>query len=277
MTAAPRGRSALPMRLFLATSAVVATAALVVGGRRVASGRAAAARALADRLPVAVVVAEPPAEPIAAEAQVFRTRAAALAIEPSTERRRPAHPRSLATWRSLRAYPGAPPRVPHGLTPAEFRTGGCKTCHERGGFSERFGAYVPLTPHPQMGACLQCHVGNATLMAIALPSTEPSARCRQCHAPGAMKWRDSSLAWAPMAWPKLAPVTSGRTPPPIPHRLQMRENCLSCHSGPSGVMEIQTRHPERANCRQCHVPSTGDVAPFVRVAQGGGLRPGFAP
>jgi cytochrome c-type protein NapB len=43
-------------------------------------------------------------------------------------------------------------------------------------------------------------------------------------------------------------------PPVIPHRVFMRENCTSCHSGPVARPEIRCSHPLRANCRQCHVP-----------------------
>ncbi|MGH7677121.1 MAG: hypothetical protein ACRENU_01565 [Gemmatimonadaceae bacterium] len=245
------------MRIFLVASAATMIGALIIASDRIAaigddsSGSGQAAPPMTSQAP------------IASEAEVFRTRPEMLAVAPSPGPRRSAHPRTLATWRALRAYPGAPPRVPHGLTSAEFQTGGCKTCHERGGFSQRFGAYVPLTPHPERGACLQCHVGDGKLMAISLPSAEPSARCRQCHAPGAMRWRDTS-DWIPLPWPRLADKTPGRDPPPIPHALQMRGNCLACHAAPSAVAEIQTRHPERASCRQCHVAVNEGASAFVR-------------
>ena len=45
------------------------------------------------------------------------------------------------------------------------------------------------------------------------------------------------------------------SPPVIPHQLQMRENCLACHAGPGAPKEIRVSHPERINCRQCHVPN----------------------
>ena len=243
------------MRIFLIAAALTAMGALIIAAKR-ATERAVARRTAAMKI-AAVTVQAPRSEPIAAEAFVFRTRPGALAIDPTSDFRRAAHPRTLATFRSLRAYPGAPPRIPHGLTPVEFTTGGCKTCHERGGFSQRFGAYVPVTPHPEMSACLQCHVGDDKLMAIALPNTEPSARCRQCHALGATRWTDSTLNWKPQAWPELPRNVPGRNPPPIPHRLQMRENCIACHAAPSGVEEIRTPHAERANCRQCHVEANG--------------------
>jgi cytochrome c-type protein NapB len=43
-------------------------------------------------------------------------------------------------------------------------------------------------------------------------------------------------------------------PAVMPHRVFMRESCLSCHSGPAAREEIRTSHPERTNCTQCHVP-----------------------
>jgi cytochrome c-type protein NapB len=52
-------------------------------------------------------------------------------------------------------------------------------------------------------------------------------------------------------------------PPPIPHSPDMRGNCVACHAGPGAVAEIRTPHPERANCRQCHVP-TEDSGTFDR-------------
>ena len=203
-------------------------------------------------------------EPIAAEADAFRTSALSLAIDPELEGRRGAHPRTLATYRNLRAYPGAPPRIPHGLTPGEVLKGSCATCHERGGYSHRFDAYVPITPHPEMGICLQCHVGDVKLMAIPLPGSDPSARCRQCHASGAMRWKDSSTTFRPLEWPKLATLSSTDAPPAIPHSLEMRGNCVACHASPSGVQELRTPHANRANCRQCHVMNDGAAGEFNR-------------
>ena len=246
------------MRVFLLASAATTVAALLVGAGRLAAAR----RTAPEHTPVALARAP---DPIAAEAGVFRTRLGMLAIDPTRDPRRDAHPRTLATYRALRAYPGAPPRIPHGLTPGEFQTGGCRTCHERGGFSQRFGAYVPVTPHPEMGACLQCHVGDAQLMAIPLPGLDPSARCRQCHAPGATRWQDSTN-WTPASWPQLARVTPGGNPPPIPHPTAMRGNCLACHAPPAGVAGIRMTHPERSDCRQCHVVAgAGDA--FSRPAR----------
>lgn len=232
--------------LFLLVSGITAVAALRVVLKRAAAHREAAAPAVTSIVPSG--------EPIHAEAQVFRTSPGMLAIEPTTPRERRAHPRRLATVHFLRGYEGAPPRIPHNLTATEFRTFSCRTCHERGGFSERFTAYVPLTPHPERGICLQCHVGVDSVIGAEVADTNQNARCPMCHAPtGGPPRPTASLTWETTVWPVLRPVASGETPPPIPHDLQFRENCLTCHAGPAAVAEIRTKHPERANCRQCHL------------------------
>ena len=56
------------------------------------------------------------------------------------------------------------------------------------------------------------------------------------------------------------------SPPPIPHGLQLRENCLSCHSGSGAPKDIATTHPERVNCMQCHVANAAlDNPPYKSV------------
>jgi hypothetical protein len=251
----------LPRRLFL----IVAAAGLML----------LVVRALGDARKRKVDAAEPSAvqllaqdAPIAAEANVFRTRPGDLALGTELARRRPAHPRTLATYRSLRAFPGAPPRIPHGLTSDEYRSTGCNTCHERGGYSVRFEAYAPVTPHPELVDCLQCHAANDALIGIALPRGDPDARCRQCHTPGAARAPYRALDWQSLGWPKLHQSDKAGPPPAIPHDLQLRSNCLSCHMGVAAVAEIRTDHPERASCRQCHWAP--DSAVFVRAAERAG-------
>ena len=67
----------------------------------------------------------------------------------------PAAAQQAAAGRSAklpRAYPGAPPLIPHD---AEVRKGLCLTCHETGL------AGAPIVPHPTRNHfCLQCHVGQ---------------------------------------------------------------------------------------------------------------------
>jgi cytochrome c-type protein NapB len=280
MSAPGRRSGGWPLLVFLTGCAATAIAAAVVAVERASASRAAAAdSSAAGPGPVLTGLLAVPADSIPAEAGVFHLQPGMLAIEPGTRRAREAHPRTLKTFRYLRAYPGAPPRVPHGLTPDEFRTGACKTCHERGGYSQRFAAYVPVTPHPDMGFCLQCHVGDDAVTGISHPSSDPNARCRQCHTPSGPPRAeiDATLNWRIAGWPRLAPVTPGRDPPAIPHDLQSRGNCLACHAGPAAVAEIRTTHPDWANCRQCHVALEADAGGFMRPSPPEGAASGGMP
>lgn len=194
------------------------------------------------------------------EADVFRTRL--LSVGAADQRRPDAHPRTLATYRLLRSYPGAPPRVPHGLTAAEFRTNRCNTCHERGGYSQRFGAYAPVNPHPEWTSCLQCHATNATLVGVPFPRASGEEACRQCHAGTPAKFEEAGLNWRSASFPL---VRQSGIVPSIPHDLQTRGNCLTCHFGPGAVAEIRVSHPERTNCRQCHLVIDTSVSLLTRV------------
>jgi nitrate reductase (cytochrome), electron transfer subunit len=185
--------------------------------------------------------------PIPSEADVFRIRPGDLAVEPGAEPRAGARRRSLADFRGLRAYPGAPPSIPHPLSADEFRGMTCNSCHEAGGYSARFSAYVPVTPHPEYGNCLQCHTADAAAVDFAVPGGASGLR------PARQASRFAGLDWRTTEWPRIDQRAMEGSPPIIPHDLHMRGNCLSCHGGPSAVAEIRTTHPERANCRQCHV------------------------
>jgi cytochrome c-type protein NapB len=252
-------RAAAALALFLGACALTAVVAGIVAVRRMPAPRAPEA----PTAPVALI--EPPGEPIAAEADVFETRASMLAIEPTFPRERKAHPRTWATYRFIRAYPGAPPRIPHALSADEFRSEVCTSCHSRGGYSLRFAAYVPVTPHPEMGMCLQCHVGEDAVMGSASAGADPNLRCPMCHGTSGGRPRpEASATWPTTVWPALAPTTPGRLPPAIPHDLEFRENCLACHGGPAAVSDIRTTHPERINCRQCHVAPEPGTGLFVR-------------
>jgi cytochrome c-type protein NapB len=253
--------------IFLMASALTAGVAVTVAVQRAPPRRPPQPEPVA--LPL--VIPEAPAESISFEAQVFRTRPGMTAIAFATRREREAHPRTLTTFRYLRAYPGAPPSIPHELTAEEFRTGTCTTCHERGGYSKRFTAYVPVTPHPGSAPCLQCHVGGDVAMAVSAVSADPNRRCQPCHGVGGRPQADfqAMLERRIEAWPQLARKTPDRPPPPIPHDLQSRGNCLACHAGPAAVAEIRTTHPERADCRQCHVSPDPDAGGLTRTATAG--------
>ncbi len=256
MTGSRMGASGLVLIVFLIGCGIAAAFAMATWVRELP------ARPVPWEAAVAVPVGA--ARPIAAEADVFRTRPGMMAIDPVVGSARGAIRRSEHRYRVLRAYPGAPPSIPHGFTGEEYRTGTCNTCHERGGYSPRFHAFVPVTPHPEMGACLQCHVGNDAVTGVPLPDADPNDICRQCHPPNAPTRIQTSVDWVGMAWPSLAPEMPDRPPPPIPHDSRFRSNCLPCHAGPGALVTIRMDHPERANCRQCHLVPDAEVGPFVR-------------
>ena len=141
------------------------------------------------------------------------------------------HQRTLDDYYESRAYPGAPPIVPHSLLGINTIGGkSCLQCHENGGYVAQFEAYAPITPHPELVNCLQCHVPQQT------------------------KANFVGTNWEKFPHSKIKNSALEGSPPVIPHDLQMRENCLSCHAGPSAPKEILVTHPMRINCRQCHVP-----------------------
>ena len=73
------------------------------------------------------------------------------------------HQRTLKAYYTNRAFPGAPPSIPHPVA-KERSLGGntCLQCHQNGGFVEKYSAYAPITPHPEMVNCRQCHVTKNT-------------------------------------------------------------------------------------------------------------------
>ncbi len=182
---------------------------------------------------------------IPTETGVFRLARLALSYRDTPHT--PAGSRSLATFYERRAYPGGPPSIPHSLAdPTTYGGQTCLSCHDEGGWVPKFSAYAPVTPHPELANCVQCHVvssGQAPFRPTTFVRPAPPP-IRQAALPG--------------------------SPPAIPHDLQMRENCLACHAGPWAVREIRTSHPERVNCRQCHVPATSvsqSGAAFVRAVR----------
>jgi len=136
---------------------------------------------------------------------------------------------------ALRAYDGAPPVVPHPVRAGSAAE--CLACHGEG-FA--LGARVASRiPHRAYASCTQCHVSAEAPFTI-LPA--------------------NAAVQAESRWVGLAPVAKGRVawvgaPPAVPHSTRMRESCESCH-GPMGDAALQTPHPERASCLQCH-PANG--------------------
>jgi cytochrome c-type protein NapB len=205
-------------------------------------------------------------QPVASEAGVYRLGMGDFAIAPDYVEDRGAHPRFMEMYRRLRAYPGAPPRVPHGLTEEEYRRESCNTCHERGGWVTRLGAFAPVTPHPEQGSCLQCHVPRDELVGVPLPEPGAAMVCDQCHLdPDRQPETFVASDWVSTTWPTTDIQAMEGSPHVIPHSVESRNNCLACHAGPAAIASIRVDHPERTNCRQCHVSAVQDDA---------GVRPG---
>ncbi len=143
--------------------------------------------------------------------------------------------KSAATVRAeRRAYDGAPPTIPHDDFGAS-----CSACHDAQGIPVEGVGYAPASPH------------------AATTETGETTRCRQCHVfvidDGLFVSNNfAGLQQDLRPGGRLNPIA----PPTIPHRTLMRSNCVACHAGPGAREDIVTSHPERARCRQCHVPET---------------------
>ena len=133
-----------------------------------------------------------------------------------------------------RAYEGAPPVMPHSAIFGEG-TKECLDCHTVG---MKLGNRIahPMS-HAPLANCVQCHVESEHReFSPAEPSSSSFRGFRSLRA-------------------SASPHAEGGPPPYVPHKISMRGQCLSCH-GPFGHSGLQTSHPERSNCVQCHIPDT---------------------
>lgn len=148
-------------------------------------------------------------------------------ITPSEEEKR----QSLQTRASRRAYNGAPPVIPHAVERTDDAA--CYACHGQG---------------VRVGDLVASRMSHAFL-----------ANCTQCHAPPPPKPFTDSSATVENSFVGIAAPMQGEraypgAPPTIPHSQWMRENCLACH-GLNGWAGMESTHPWRTNCTQCHAPS----------------------
>ena len=149
--------------------------------------------------------------------------------------------RTLSEYYSRRQYPGSPPIIPHKVEEPDLARVECLACHAKGGWSDELKRHTPITPHPEQEACRQCHITQTENKLFV------------------------EIDWLSVATPRLGRSELPGAPPPIPHELQMRGNCIACHAGPGAVAAIRVEHPSRGNCRQCHVPDIDtSVKPFQR-------------
>jgi hypothetical protein len=136
-----------------------------------------------------------------------------------------------------RLYDGAPPVIPH--KPLNIT---CTECHTSSGKEVPPLGFAPANPH------------------AATKGVSGTSYCQQCHvfrrAETTFRELETDFAGLRQEFVPSERLYPG-APPVIPHRIFMRENCTSCHSGPVARPEIVCKHTERTNCRQCHVPVTG--------------------
>lgn len=148
-------------------------------------------------------------------------------IEPDPEAKRA----SANVRASRRAYNGAPPVIPHRVD--NTNDAACYACHAAG--MELDGRKASVMSHD--------HLTN----------------CRQCHAPPPPPFSEADTSVASDFAGLPAPTAGERAypgaPPSIPHSQWMRQRCNACHGGPHGWPGMETTHPWRTNCTQCHAPS----------------------
>lgn len=139
-----------------------------------------------------------------------------------------------------RLYDGAPPVIPH--PPLNID---CVACHTDAGKEAPPLGFAPANPHARTAGLSE------------------TSNCRQCHVfrRGEETFVETDFQGLRQQFAKADRLYPG-APPVIPHRVFMRENCTSCHSGPVARPEIRCSHPLRANCRQCHVPATSPLEPL---------------
>lgn len=151
---------------------------------------------------------------------------------------------ALAARAARRAYDGAPPTIPHPIR--QDAAPECLTCHDDG-MQLRGHHAVPMS-HREMTSCTQCHVVSQPPMPGAGLPPDPRA---------------VPNGFVGMASPEAGPRAWSIAPPQIPHRTWLRERCDSCH-GENGRNGMQTPHPYRDSCTQCHTaPAEVDMRPGV--------------
>ncbi len=155
---------------------------------------------------------------------------------PVTTQNKEAYLAALEKRAARRAYEGAPPTIPHPVSQGGARE--CLICH---GSSASIGEVsAPVISHKAYTVCTQCHVPEMG----GLPQTGEEKTFAPMVESSFVGMREAPAPWK---------YTDG-SPPQQPHKTFMRENCSSCH-GAQGRPGLQSSHPERRSCQQCHAPS----------------------
>ena len=143
---------------------------------------------------------------------------------------------------------GGPPQIPH---PKEGHTD-CLSCHQNG--VNGAPKYPPDHTGRTNDMCVTCHQfkpASTTGSATPAPTSAQAAPTTSAATP------------APTTSASTTPTTAGG-PPNIPHTLEGRDQCLTCHqTGVGGAPKIPADHAGRTSdqCRTCHQPAP--VAPVV--------------
>ena len=135
---------------------------------------------------------------------------------------------------SRRAYDGAPPMIPHSINYRDVES--CSVCHAQDANVMIAGRRSPAMSHPYMSNCTQCHAPESGLSMLQHSGTV--GLVVESKFKGATHSGAGSRAYP-------------GAPPTVPHRISMRQNCMSCH-GPGMPDAVTTSHPMRGNCMQCH-------------------------
>ena len=140
--------------------------------------------------------------------------------------------RSTLTRASRRAFNGAPPLIPHAVE--QTSDAACYACHGH-------------------GMRIDDRVANRMSHGFL-------ANCTQCHAPPPPKiFADVQVSVDNGFVGLPAPMNGERAfpgaPPTIPHSTWMRDQCLACHGSQAGWSGLESTHPWRISCQQCHAPS----------------------
>ena len=158
-----------------------------------------------------------------------------ITASPVTPKDLASYERAMDTRATGRAFEGAPPTIPHPVGQGSAKE--CMVCHENGATIGAVSA--PPIPHFAYQICTQCHV----------PQSGPMSSLSTPRHSEAFESDFVGLRGAPYPYR----ATEG-APPQQPHSSFMREQCSSCH-GERGMPGLQTSHPERQSCQQCHAAS----------------------
>jgi len=144
---------------------------------------------------------------------------------------------AIARRKSLRAYDGAPPVIPHTIDP--LSSSSCASCHGAGESLVIGGKRPAEISHPWITSCTSCHIPAEGLRGLTEPEAERLVVANSFVG-------KASAGHGSRAYPGAPPTT--------PHPVWMRQNCMACHA-PGREQAIRTSHPDRRNCLQCHAPN----------------------